>query len=93
MRPRIKKREGNSVIQHEEIPILISDDSETNRTQLSEAYNSGFEIIETDLVSPEPQLVPDEKLEILGEEFDYKPRNELEYIINKTDAYNVDPKI
>lgn len=93
MRPRIKKREGTSVIQHEDIPLLVSDESEINRSQLSEAYNIGFEIIETDLASAEPQLISDEKLEIVSEEFDYKSINEFEYIESKNDAYNADPKI
>jgi hypothetical protein len=68
-------------------------ESETIKEELTDAYNIGFEINETELVTPEPELIPDEKLEILNIEYDYKLKYEMEYINNKKDAYNADLSI
>ena len=94
MRPRIRiKGEAVKVSTSEETSGIVSDEGETNRKQLIEAYNSSFEIIETGIEVQHSQLKPDEILEILSDEYDYKLRNELEYISNRLEAYNSDHKI
>jgi hypothetical protein len=94
MRPRIRlKGDAVRVSTSEETSVIVSDESETNRTQLSEAYNRSFEINETELEVQQSQLNPDEKLEIMSDDYDYKLKYELEYVSNRIEAYNPDIKI